>query len=100
MKMLILKDSRVTVKAGETVEVSPAQANFLMSTGSAIPAPRKKSGSGIQDPFDNDPRYRIIRNCCYLRTARIYPSDVRISDPVITGEDTETVQYEQDSVQP
>ena len=44
MKMLILKDSRVTVKAGETVEVSPAQADFLMSTGSAIPAPRKKAG--------------------------------------------------------
>ena len=45
MKMLILKDSRVTVKAGETVEVSPAQADFLMSTGSAIPAPRKKAGT-------------------------------------------------------
>ena len=44
MKMLILKDSRVTVKAGEIVEVSPAQADFLMSTGSAIPAPRKKAG--------------------------------------------------------
>ena len=42
MKMLILKDSRVTVKAGETVEVSPAQADFLMSTGSAIPAPAKR----------------------------------------------------------
>ena len=38
MKMLILKDSRVLVKAGEIVEVSPAQAGFLMSTHSAVPA--------------------------------------------------------------
>lgn len=35
MKLLILKDSRVRVKAGEIVEVSPAEAGFLMSTGSA-----------------------------------------------------------------
>ena len=43
MKMLILKDSRITVKAGEIVEVSPAQADFLMSTRSAVPAPAKKA---------------------------------------------------------
>ena len=39
MKLLILKDSRITVKAGEIVEVSPAEAGFLMSTRSARPAP-------------------------------------------------------------
>lgn len=43
MKMLILKDSRITVKAGEIVEVSPAQADFLMSTRSAVPAAEKRA---------------------------------------------------------
>ena len=52
MKMLILKDSRVTVKAGETVEVSPAQADFLMSTGSAIPAPEKRKAGYINPEFE------------------------------------------------
>ena len=52
MKMLILKDSRVTVKAGETVEVSPAQADFLMSTGSAIPAPAKRKAGTINPEFE------------------------------------------------
>ena len=52
MKMLILKDSRVTVKAGEIVEVSPAQANFLMSTGSAIPAPAKRKAGTINPEFE------------------------------------------------
>lgn len=52
MKMLILKDSRVTVKAGEIVEVSPAQADFLMSTGSAIPAPAKRKAGTINPEFE------------------------------------------------
>lgn len=52
MKMLILKDSRVTVKAGEIVEVSPAQADFLMSTGSAIPAPAKRKVATINPEFE------------------------------------------------
>jgi len=46
MKMLILKDSRILVKAGETVEVSPAQAGFLMSTHSAVPA-------GVKPAYEN-----------------------------------------------
>lgn len=37
MKLLITRDSRILVKAGEIVEVSPAEANFLLSTDSAIP---------------------------------------------------------------
>lgn len=35
MKVRLLRDARVTVKAGEVVEVSPAQAEFLLTVGSA-----------------------------------------------------------------
>ena len=42
MKVRLLRDAKVTVKAGEIVEVSPAEANFLMSVGSAVKAPETK----------------------------------------------------------
>lgn len=35
MKVRLLKPARITVQAGEIIEVSPAEANFLMSVGSA-----------------------------------------------------------------
>lgn len=35
MRVKLLRDSRVTLKAGEIVEVSPATAEFLFSVGSA-----------------------------------------------------------------
>jgi len=35
MKVLLLRDARVSHKAGEIVEVSPAELNFLVSVGSA-----------------------------------------------------------------
>ena len=37
MKVVLLRDSRIRHKAGETVEVSPAEFSFLVSTGSARP---------------------------------------------------------------
>lgn len=47
MKVKLLRDSRVTVKAGETIEVSSAVAAFLVSIGSAVEAaeeaPRPKT---------------------------------------------------------
>lgn len=45
MKVKLLRDARILHKAGETVEVSPAVAEFLMSIGSAVkaaPVKRKK----------------------------------------------------------
>ena len=36
MKVQLLRDARIRHKAGETVEVSPAEAGFLFSTGSAV----------------------------------------------------------------
>ena len=36
MKARLLKDARIRHKAGEIVEVSPAEFNFLASVGSAV----------------------------------------------------------------
>lgn len=37
MKVKLLRDQRIRHKAGEIVEVSPAEAGFLISTNSAEP---------------------------------------------------------------
>lgn len=42
MKVTLLRDTRILHKAGETVEVSPAVAQFLMSIGSAVVNPTGK----------------------------------------------------------
>ena len=36
MKVKLIRPARIRHEAGETVEVSPAEANFLLSTGSAV----------------------------------------------------------------
>ena len=36
MKVKLLRNSRITHQAGEIVEVSPAEASFLLSVGSAV----------------------------------------------------------------
>ena len=36
MKVKLLREARIRHKAGEIVEVSPAEAGFLLSTGSAV----------------------------------------------------------------
>lgn len=45
MKILLTRDARIKHHAGEIVEVSPAEAGFLLSTGSAIAAEEKKKKS-------------------------------------------------------
>lgn len=42
MKIILLRDARIRHKAGEVVEASPAEAEFLISLGSAEKAPEKK----------------------------------------------------------
>lgn len=37
MKVVLLREARIRHQAGETVEVSPAEFQFLVSTGSARP---------------------------------------------------------------
>lgn len=51
MKLLLLQDSRITVKAGEIVEVSPAEAGFLMSTRHAVIPP----ANWKQEPVNRKP---------------------------------------------
>lgn len=49
MIVKLLRDSRIRHKAGETVNVTPAEAAFLISVGSAVevvaeePKPKKKT---------------------------------------------------------
>lgn len=43
MTVKLIRDARINHKAGEIVEVSPEEANFLLSVGSAVkPEPEKK----------------------------------------------------------
>ena len=42
MKVRLLRQARITVKAGETVEISPAEAAFLVSVRSAVYVPAEK----------------------------------------------------------
>lgn len=39
MRVRLTRDARIRHKAGETVDVSPAEAGFLLSTGSAVMVP-------------------------------------------------------------
>lgn len=41
MRVKLTRDARIRHKAGEIVEVSPAEAGFLISVGSAVAAPGK-----------------------------------------------------------
>ena len=41
MKVELLNDARVWHKAGEIVEVSPAEAEFLLTVGAARPVEKK-----------------------------------------------------------
>lgn len=41
-RVKLLRDARITRKAGEIVEVSPAELSFLVSVGSAVEIADKK----------------------------------------------------------
>lgn len=43
MKIILIRDARIKHKAGEAVEVTPAEASFLISTGSAVKAQPPKA---------------------------------------------------------
>jgi len=42
MRVKLIRQARITVKQGEIVEVSPAEATFLVTTGSAVYANAEK----------------------------------------------------------
>ena len=54
MRIKLVREARIRHKAGDIVEVSPAEANFLTSTGSAVyipnDAPRPR-----RDPKKKEP---------------------------------------------
>lgn len=61
MKIKLLRDSKVTHRAGEIVEASPAEAAFLISVQSAIEIREqpqrqtRKRGARIDEDFDRRP---------------------------------------------
>ena len=54
MKVRLLHQARITVKAGEIVEVSPAEAAFLVSTRSAEPVPAEKETPAESVPAEKE----------------------------------------------
>lgn len=53
MKLKLIRAARIRHEAGEIVEVSPAEAGFLLSTGSAVSAetaPAKKEAPEKVEP--------------------------------------------------
>ena len=57
MKVRLVREASIRHKAGEIVEVSPAEFNFLQSVGAARPAPDKKKKQRKQknEASDRDP---------------------------------------------
>ena len=57
MKVKLLRQNRIDGKAGEIVEVSPAEFNFLQAVGAARIAPDKKKKQRKQknEASDRDP---------------------------------------------
>lgn len=45
MKVRLTRDARILHKAGETVEVSPAESRHLCAIGSAVPVPARPSAA-------------------------------------------------------
>ena len=68
MKIKLLRDSKITHRAGEVVEASPAEAAFLISVQSAIEvrqAPQKttrKKGAKIDEDFNSRPGAGLYTN--------------------------------------
>lgn len=54
MKVRLFRDARINHKAGEIVEVSPAEFQFLVSVGSAAPLTEEK-------PKEEQPKKRTTR---------------------------------------
>ena len=48
MKVKLLRDARITRKAGEIVEVSPAERDFLLSTDGAIEIPEAVKAAAVE----------------------------------------------------
>lgn len=57
MKVKLLRTARIRHEAGEIVQVSPAEAGFLISTGSAVRVPETEGAvRGRETPEDGAQR--------------------------------------------
>lgn len=56
MKIKLLRDARIKHYAGEVVEASPAEAHFLVSVGSAVPAARDAVMEEAETPEAEKPK--------------------------------------------
>lgn len=54
MKIKLVREARIRHKAGDIVEVSPAEAQFLTSTGSAVYVPNEASRPR-REPKEKEP---------------------------------------------
>jgi len=65
MKVRLLRDARITHKAGEIVEVSPAEFNFLVSTRSAVQVavkmPEQEFPEQVIETAEEKPKKRTTR---------------------------------------
>ena len=59
MKLKLLRAARIRHEAGETVEVSPAEAGFLLSTGSAAIIPEEPQK---RETPEEKTEPRVLRN--------------------------------------
>lgn len=59
MKLMLLKAARIRHEAGEIVEVSPAEAGFLLSTGSAKRA--EMNPPGMRETPEGNAEQKVIR---------------------------------------
>lgn len=50
MEVKLLRAARIRHEAGEIVKVSPAEAAFLLSIGSATPVEEKKEAKAEEEP--------------------------------------------------
>lgn len=56
MKIKLLRDARIKQYAGEVVEASPAEAEFLVSVGYAVPAARDAASEEAETPEAETPK--------------------------------------------
>ena len=58
MKVKLLREARIRHKAGEIVEVSPAEAGFLLSTGSAVEVHETPEDKKVKETPEAETRTR------------------------------------------
>lgn len=61
MLVKLIRDSRISHKAGDIVDVDPAHAAFLMEVGSAVPETVKKDTEAKAKPEPEPKKKRTVK---------------------------------------